>query len=69
VQASSRVKLTEPSSAGSYLDLKIDRRGADDEPNLFSVKIKRSELVALNEHAQSKASAPLVTAPRPAPAR
>ena len=30
--------------AGSYLDLKLDRRGEDNEPNVFTVKIKRAEM-------------------------
>jgi C-terminal processing protease CtpA/Prc len=30
--------------AGSYLDLKLDRRGEDDEPNVFTVNIKRAEI-------------------------
>lgn len=31
--------------AGSCLDLKLDRRGEDDEPNVFTVNIKRAEIM------------------------
>ena len=30
---------------GSYLDLKLDQRGEDNEPNVFTVKIKRAEIM------------------------
>jgi hypothetical protein len=29
---------------GSYLNLKLDRRGEDDEPNVFTVNIMRADI-------------------------
>ena len=56
---------------GSYLELKLDRRGENDhdEPNVFTVKIKRAELSGSSPPLPSHQPLPSLTSTPPAHAR